>query len=279
MIITVTAPKKGLGQTTTTINVAAGLLKLTNELKMDSKILIIDINKYCKDIEYYLSNTVVSRGLDDFFSLYQSELLTEDSFKTCIKKINDNISIIGSNEYFEITEEAIEVLLKMTDRMYDFIIIDSIGSANINGIQKVIFDKSDKIIVTLNQTKSVTQIIRNRNIYRDEMNKTCYVINRNMDVTDTGVMNYGCEVIREELDSLGISSPLYPLNFDVEIMNEGNYGSILSFVLGDKTNKNEYNKQLRTLLIDLLKDNTKYEGVNTLDSDEKKSLFGLNFKW
>ena len=147
MIITVTAPKKGLGQTTTTINLAAGLVKLTSELKIDSKILIIDINKYCKDIEYYLSNTVVSRGLDDFFSLYQSELLTDDSFKTCIKKINDNISIIGSNEYFEISDEAITELFKMADRMYDFVIIDSIGTSNISGIQKTIFDLSDKIIV------------------------------------------------------------------------------------------------------------------------------------
>ena len=69
MIITVTAPKKGLGQTTTTINLAATILKMTSEIKIDSKILIIDINKYCRDIEYYLSNTVVTRGLDDFFSL------------------------------------------------------------------------------------------------------------------------------------------------------------------------------------------------------------------
>ena len=111
------------------------------------------------------------------------------------------------------------------------------------------------------------------------MNKVIYAINRNMDVTDTGVMNYGSEVIREELDSLGISSPLFPLNFDVEIMNEGNYGSILSFVLGDKNNKNEYNKQLRTMIKEILKDNPKYEGVGSLDLEEKKGIFGLNLKW
>lgn len=279
MIITVTAPKKGLGQTTTAINLAAGLLKVTNELKFNSKILIIDINKYVKDIEYYLSNTAVSRGLDDFFSLYQSELLNEESFKTCVKRINENISIIGSNEYFEITDEAMDTLLKIADKEYDFVVIDSIGTSNINGIQKLLFDRAEKIVVTLNQTKSVTTIIRNKNIYRNEMNKVVYALNRNMDVTDTGVMNYGHDVIREELDSLGISSPLYPLNFDVEIMNESNYGSILSFVLGDKTNKNEYNKQLRALVKDLLKDNPKYEGVGSLDLEEKKGLFGLNLKW
>lgn len=277
MIITVTAPKKGLGQTTTTINLAATILKMTSEVKIDSKILIIDINKYCRDIEYYLSNTVVTRGLDDFFSLWQSELLTDDSFNTCVKKINENISIIGSNEYFEISDEAITELFKMADRMYDFVIVDSIGTSNISGIQKTIFDLSDKIIVTLNQTKSVTQIIRNKNIYRNEMNKIMYVMNKNMDVTETGVMNYGCEVIREELDSLGISSPMYPLNFDVEIMNEGNYGSILSYVLGDKSNKNEYNKQMRSLVKDILKNMTKYEAVAQLDTEEKKSFFGIKF--
>lgn len=277
MIITVTAPKKGLGQTTTTINLAATILKMTSEVKIDSKILIIDINKYCRDIEYYLSNTVVTRGLDDFFSLWQSELLTDDSFNTCVKKINENISIIGSNEYFEISDEAITELFKMADRMYDFVIVDSIGTSNISGIQKTIFDLSDKIIVTLNQTKSVTQIIRNKNIYRNEMNKIMYAMNKNMDVTETGVMNYGCEVIREELDSLGISSPMYPLNFDVEIMNEGNYGSILSYVLGDKSNKNEYNKQMRSLVKDILKNMTKYEAIAQLDNEEKKSFFGIKF--
>ena len=128
MIITVTAPKKGLGQTTTTINIAAELLKVSQELKINSQILIIDINKYCKDIEYYLSNTVATRGLDDFFSLYQSDLLTPESFSTCLKKINDNMSIIGSNEFFEITDDAMEALLKMADRYFDFIVIDSIGT-------------------------------------------------------------------------------------------------------------------------------------------------------
>ena len=113
---------------------------MTSEVKIDSKILIIDINKYCRDIEYYLSNTVVTRGLDDFFSLWQSELLTDDSFNTCVKKINDNISIIGSNEYFEISEEAIAELFRMADRMYDFVIVDSIGTSNISGIQKTIFE-------------------------------------------------------------------------------------------------------------------------------------------
>lgn len=275
MIITVTAPKKGLGQTTTAINLAAGILKVTAELKMNSRILIIDINKYVKDIEYYLSNTTVSRGLDDFFSLYQSELINEDSFKTCVKKINDNISIIGSNEYFEITDEAMETLLKMADQLYDFVIIDSIGTSNITGIQKLLFDRADKIVVTLNQTKSVTTIIRNKNIYRNEMNKVFYALNRNIDILNTSVMNYSSEVIREELDSIGISSPLYPLNFDIEIMNEGNYGSVLSFVLGDKGNKTEYNKQLRTLVKDLLKDNPKYDGVNSLDTEEKKTFFGF----
>ena len=112
----------------------------------------------------------------------------------------------------------------------------------------------------------------------DELKKIfTLVVNRNMDVTETGVMNYGCDVIKEELTSLGITSPVFPLNFDVEIMNEGNYGSILSFVLGDKTNKSEYNKQLRVLSKEILKDVPQYEGVNSLEFEEQKSLFG--FKW
>lgn len=275
MIIAVTAPKKGLGQTTTTINIAAGLVKIMGEFKMPANILIIDINKYCKDIEYYLSNTVVTRGLDDFFSLYQSDLLTEDSFKTCVKQINDNISILGSNEYFEITDDAMIELLKMVERLYDFIVIDALGSANINGMQKVILERADKVIVTLNQTKSVTQIVKNKRLGDEIMAKVIYALNRNMTVMDTGLMDYSIDVIKDELEEMGIESPIFPLNFDVEIMNEGNYGSVLSYVLGDKSNKNEYNKQLKELIKEIIKEDPKYKELIENTKEEKKGIFGI----
>ncbi len=275
MIITVTAPKKGLGQTTTTINIAAGLIKAISPVKKDIKVLVIDINKYCKDIEYYLSNTVATRGLDDYFSLYQADLITNDSLQTCLKKINENLSIIGSNEYFEITDEAMLDLLKRASEMFDFIVIDALGTGNITGIQKTLFEKSDKIVVTLNQTKSVMQIISNKNIYRNEMKKVNYVVNRNMDVTDTGIMDYSSDVIRQELEELGITSQLFPLNFDVEIMNEGNYGSVLSYVLGDKADKTEYNKQLKELLREILKDDPKYQDIIAKETKSKKGFLGF----
>jgi len=276
MIITVTAPKKGLGQTTTTINVAAGLVKLLGEFKSDVKVLVIDINKYCKDIEYYLSNTVVTRGLDDFFSLYQSQLLTEESFKTCVKNINDQISIIGSNEYFEMTEDAMLELLKYATRQFDFIVVDALGTANVSGVQKVLFDNADRIIVTLNQTKSVTQIIRAKNTYREYMYKIIFALNRNMTVLNSGVVDYTIDVIRDELTEQGFNSPIFPLNFDAEIMNEGNYGSILSVVLGDKNNKTEYNKQLRSLLVEILKNDPKYGDYRMKERrEDKRGFFGF----
>jgi cellulose biosynthesis protein BcsQ len=81
MLITVTAPKKGLGQTTTAINIAAMIAKYFKIDNKEEKVILLDINKYCKDIEYYLSDTSATRGLDDFYSLYKSKYLVKNLFK------------------------------------------------------------------------------------------------------------------------------------------------------------------------------------------------------
>ena len=65
MLISVTAPRKGMGQTLTSINIAAALTQILKE-----KVLLIDINKYCSDVENYLSNKVITKSLDDFICLY-----------------------------------------------------------------------------------------------------------------------------------------------------------------------------------------------------------------
>ena len=42
---------------------------------------------------------------------------------------------------------------------------------------------------------------------------------------------------------------------------------------------NLYVEPTLTAISRLLKDNSKYEGVNALDVDDKKGFFGLNLKW
>ncbi len=276
MIITVTAPKKGLGQTTTTINIAAVLSKFLTENNKSIKILIIDINKYCKDIEYYLSNSLATRGLDDYFSLFQSNLITNDSFQTCIKKINENISIIGSNEYFEITQDAMVDLLRRSKELYDFVIIDSIATTTLTDTQRTLFDKSEKIVVVLNQTKSSTQLVYTKNIYKTYDEKTMYILNKEISNDNVfGSVDYGKLEVKKELDALEVDAPLYSLVFDADIMNESNYGSILSYSLSDKSYKRNYNGQMLEIVKELLKDDPKYQDIIILGRSEKKGLFGF----
>ncbi|MCR4437259.1 MAG: hypothetical protein QHH06_15560 [Clostridiales bacterium] len=84
MIIAVIAPRHGLGQTVTAINLSAMLSEQARE-----KVLIVDTNRYCRDMDYYLSRTNITKGMDELCSLSASGLLTHESFKTCINKADD----------------------------------------------------------------------------------------------------------------------------------------------------------------------------------------------
>ena len=44
MIIALTSPRKGMGQTTLTINISLAIGKILSE-----KSLIVDVNRYCQD--------------------------------------------------------------------------------------------------------------------------------------------------------------------------------------------------------------------------------------
>lgn len=58
MIIAVIAPRHGLGQTVTAINLSAMLSE-----QMQEKVLIVDTNRYCRDMDYYLSRTNITKRI------------------------------------------------------------------------------------------------------------------------------------------------------------------------------------------------------------------------
>ncbi len=271
MLITVTAPKKGLGQTTTAINIAAMIAKYLKSENKDDKVILLDINKYCKDIEYYLCDTTATRGLDDFYSLYKSKLLNEESFKTCVKSINTHIDMMATNDYFELDKNAAEELIEYSSNSYGFTVLDAVGASNIPPVAEPFFEKSDIIVVVINQIKSATQLIYERETYKKYKDKIIFVLNKNIEAMDTGVMEYNLKTIKKELATIGYQNQIFPLDFDVEVMNGSNFGSILGLVMSEKKEKRAYTIQLKDLVKNILSNDKIYYALIKNEDDENIS--------
>ncbi|HBY19546.1 MAG: hypothetical protein A2Y24_02945 [Clostridiales bacterium GWE2_32_10] len=278
MLITVTAPKKGLGQTTTAINIAAMIAKYLKIEGKDDKVILLDINKYCKDIEYYLCDTTATRGLDDFCNLYKSKLLNKDTFQSCIKSINPYIDIMATNDYYELDKSSAEALLEYSMMAYSFTVLDAIGASNIPTVSEPFYEKSDIIVVVINQIKSVMQLIYEKHIYIKYKDKVVFVLNKNIDNTETGVMEYSLKIIKKELRALGYENEIFPLNFDIEVVNGSNFGSILGLVMGEIKEKRNYTTQLKQLVKYILSNDKVYYALIKDEQGQRESIKNLFLK-
>ncbi len=235
MIISVTAPRKGMGQTITAINLSLFLSKMIGEAS-----IIIDMNRYCRDIEYYLSNTDITKGLDDYYSLSESGLLTAENFKTCVKKVCDNIDIMASNECFELGSSEIENLLTQIGSIYKIGIIDT-ASSNTNAITRTVAGKSHIMLAVVNQSRNIVQqMLKAPEIYN--VKHMILVVNRYR--KDVG---YDIRDIKYDMQNAGFDAEVFPLNYDIDIINECNDHSILNYVLNNESGQKEYMAQLKAL--------------------------------
>ncbi|HBY20257.1 MAG TPA: hypothetical protein DEG71_04500, partial [Clostridiales bacterium] len=160
MFISITAPKKGMGQTLCAINLIALLTKY-----IKGNAILADINKYSNDIEYYFSDTPITKSMDNVVSLIQAELLTKNSFATCVKEVNKNMDILVSNECFEINQDIVQKLVGQINKSYDIGVVDTISGNS--QVTKEFLNKSDVIVVVLNQYKNVLDILLENNIYEE----------------------------------------------------------------------------------------------------------------
>lgn len=273
MLIAVTAPKKGMGQTTTAINIAAMLSKYLTKEKKNGKIIMLDINKYCKDIEYYLSDTSATRGLDDFYSLAVSNLLTDDTFKSCVKTINDNIDIMATNEYYELDKDSSSKLIDYSSKLYEFTILDSIAARNLPPLVEDFYERADVIVVVLNQIKSVIQLFIERELYKKYKDKIIFVLNKELSEIDEDIMEYNHKVIQKELKVAGYDNLLLPLSFDLEVVNQSNFGSILSVVMSESVEKRKYTKDLKALVKSILEQDIEHYNMISEDEEVEKTSF------
>lgn len=257
MLISVTSPKKGMGQTITAINLGAMLSKL-----VQNDILLIDINQYCKDIELYLSNTHITKGIDDFYSLYHSGMLSQESFKLCVKNIYTGIDIMAASECFAITPKEANVLTQYIQYYCDMNIIDTVSGNN--ELTKEFLNQSDVIVVVINQMRNIMNLIFQNSVYRKQQGKVIFVINKYMDKLKESRINYDFGQIQKELAKLGFDQPVFTLDFDVSLINECNDQSVLNYVMGH--NQTAYLKQLENIATYIL---NKGSGTPTVNSEIK----------
>lgn len=219
MVISVTAPKKGMGQTQSAINLSAMLTKL-----IKGKVLLGDINKFSKDIEYYFSDTHALKGLDSLISLIEAGLLREDNFDTCVKSINSELDILIANECFELSNDSIDKLISFSEKLYDAVVIDTISGSST--LTRRFFERSHVIMVVLNQYKNVVDLAVGNQLYKEFSDKVVYVINRYRDN-----INLKASDIKGMLKSKGFEGEVFTISYDVSMINECNDHSVLNFIL------------------------------------------------
>ena len=251
MFLTVTSPKKGLGQTITSINLAADYANVR-----DKAVNIIDMNRYCRDIEYFLSDTNVTKGLDDFLSLRYTGSLDTASFHNCIKKVNRNVHIMASNNYLDLSERDLELLLEYTEALFDLTIVDSIGGKHPTTSR--LFEKSDWILVLLNQSKRVVDMIGENENYYEYKDKVVFILNKRIEEHKGRRVGYGLREIEADLKKQGFGeSRLFPLDYDVEVLNECNDKSVLNFIFSRNPVHRPYQRQMKAIWNYLLLGDTK----------------------
>jgi MinD-like ATPase involved in chromosome partitioning or flagellar assembly len=241
MIITVTSPKKGLGQTLTAINLAA-----VYNTQPGKKVLLIDINKYCRDVEYFLSDTNITKGLDEFIGLYNAGILNNESFNTCVKQVKRGIDIMAANDCLELDSKIVDSLLNYSSVKHDVTIIDSIGGNNSSS--RMFFQHSDLILVVLNQSRNVVGMASQISMFKEFSKKIVFVLNKHMSSYEDKKLKYSLQDVESDLKNAGYDCPLYPLAYDMDIINEANDHSVLNIVYDKKALKTLYNKQFQELL-------------------------------
>jgi MinD-like ATPase involved in chromosome partitioning or flagellar assembly len=247
LLISVTAPRKGMGQTITSINIAAAITKIINE-----KVILIDTNKHCGDVENYLSDTKITKGLDDFISMYNSNLLNSDSFNACVKTAH-KIDIMSANECLDLNSKAIKVLLEYSKIRYKTIIIDAISGKN--PIGHMFFEQSDVVVVVLNQAKHLIDMICQTDLYKPYKGKLVFIVNRFIDKFEEKKINFSLANIMTQLTEAGLGDRVFSLAYDMDVINECNDNAVLNYVLNNNSVAGKYAMQLLKIVDSLIIDN------------------------
>lgn len=266
MLICVTAFNKNIGQTTISINLSSVISNVINK-----EILIIDTDRANKGVEKYLSNSNFCKGLDEFVNFRNTGMLDDiETFKSCVKEVTSKIDIMASNQCTSLKDEDIKTLKYYSNKLYPLTIVDAIRNDNTD----MFLDYSDLIIVPLTQNRKAVLEMLSSNIYQKYDDKVIFVINKYMTQLYDDKVYYARDEIIEDIKKNGFSkNEIFTLDFDINIINEGNDFTILNSINIDT----RYMNGLKAISKHIL---SKYLGYSIAeDEEEVKEVKGGILKW
>ncbi|MCD5410712.1 MAG: hypothetical protein LRZ93_03535 [Clostridiales bacterium] len=224
MFIAVTSPKKGLGQTVSSINLAANITGITQK-----NCLLVDFNHKYRDVARYLSASPVNKGIDDFKNLYNLGLKNESNlFKKCTKRVHEKIDIMTANICLQIDRNDIERLVDISKREYSFIIADT--TAGEGEMTKEVLERADVIVTILSQDINVVNLSTPDNRPSELFRKNIYIVNKYIKEINRQKVGICFEKIQRLLKEKGVKSEnIFKLDFDVSLLNECNNSTLLNY--------------------------------------------------
>ena len=232
MIISITSPRKNQGQTTTAINLAAILVSEFNK-----KVLLVDTNRFCRDVSFYLSSATMPKGFDNFINSYETGKSTEKSLFDSVEETKYGVSIMNSPMHFEMKIEYINALIELAKDKYDCIIFDLDGP-----IKDEVMSLSDHVVIVINPNKRILSDLDTR--YANYLDKVHLVVNRYAEkingVKQKCTLKSGCVELQIE-----INNEIFPLELDGDLTNACNESRLLHYVSAYK--KRPYVKAIKKL--------------------------------
>lgn len=278
MLVSVTAPKKGLGQSVTAINLGAALVQ-----SLEKKALLIDLNRYCRDLSFYLSDAPWTRGLDEYKNMKEGGVpWQEGDFHKCTKRINPFLDMMAANQCLEISCEDLRELFSYTKDHYGITIVDTIGGNH--PLTQETNQQADLVVVVLSQELRVLDLIKEYQLYQGIKEKVIFVVNRWIEFYQGERIKVDLRVIGKEIRKMGFGeSKILTLPFDPRLWNECNDSTLLNFVFTKEETSDRYYQGLNHLVTHLtaLEIPTPQDDlINATESNvDRKSLLKLLKRW
>ena len=240
--------RKGVGQTTTGLNICGMISKMYPE----EKALYIDTNTIYKDVETYLTDTTIVPGIDEFNMYNDSDNLTIETFqKRCTKDTAYNISLMAGPTQSIFNASTLNNLFPYVDEAFDVAVLES----NSFTYEPVIRDGVDKRICILTPNMKSIEELKEWLIKHDK-EQYIFVFDKYMERFGRVKNNLTKQSIYNMMKALNIDEDnVFILPFDMELENEANNHSILNYIHSHHNRKSAYIKEL-TKLITRIKDDS-----------------------
>lgn len=227
MVISFVSDSNGTGKSILSILLSEYLGQITD------KSLLVDLNRHeFSDIEYYLSESSLITGLDDYINTLGKKIAT---LEDCVYKKNDHLHLMGTSSKESISEEHLQLLISDA-RHYKNLVFDCNSNA-----PDYILKASDLIILIVTQErKKINSKVKK---YLQFSHKVAVVINKYDEKID-----YKQGAIQLAFDKLGFSSKMfYKLPYSYDVVNQSNLVNVLSLISTNNNFKDEFIRMIYKL--------------------------------